>query len=304
MKFGLGVNANEPLHDIVKKSIAAETLGFGYLWISDSPVQLYAPVVASAVASKTAKIRIGLGLISTLLHSPNQITNFLTTLSDAHGNRFDLCVGVGDRRQLSRVGVHTINIRNLPLKVLEAKRRITSRLQEEGVRAKIWLGAQGPKMLGIANNFDGVLLNYSNPEMIGWAIKKAGLRRKPRLTIGTYSPSYVHLKPDPSVFQMAKASSAVVALGTANSVLKKFGLYEKMQKARKMAVVNLTVKDILAEVPDEVVEAFSITMTASSLGRYLTKVKRFGVSHVVFAYPQNYSVRTIRELARALDLNY
>jgi len=304
MKFGLGVNANEPLRDIVKKSIAAETLRMDYLWISDSPVQLYAPIVASAVASETSKIRIGLGLMSSLLYTPSQIASALTTLSDNHGSRFDLCIGVGDRRQLSRVGIRTTNIQKLPFKVLEAKRSIVSHLNDAGVRAKIWLGAQGPKMLGIANSFDGVLLNYSKPEMIEWAIKKAGLRPKPRLAIGTYSPSYVHLKSDPSVLQMAKVSSAVVALGTASPILKDFGLYEKIRKARKIADASPTLESILEAVPDDVIEAFSITMKAPNLHEYLTKLKRLGVSHVVFAYPQNYSLTTIRELARALNLNY
>ena len=301
MKFGLGVNANEPLRHIIKKSIAAETLRLDYLWVSDSPVQLYAPVVASAVASETSKIRIGLGLMSSLLHTPDQISNALTTLSDNHGNRFDLCIGVGDQRQLSRVGIHTTNTQKLPLKVLEAKRRIVSHLNDAGVRAKIWLGAQGPKMLRIANSFDGVLLNYTKPEMIAWAIKKARLHPKPTLVIGTFSPSYVHLRPNPNILQMAKISSAIVALGTANPILKDFGLYEKIRRAREVADSSTTLESVVQAVPDDVIEAFSITMKAPNLQEYLTKLKRLGVSVVVFSYPQNYSLTTIRELVRALN---
>jgi len=300
MKFGLGVNANESLRHIVKTSIAAETLRFDYLWISDSPVQLYAPVVASVVASETSRIRIGLGLMSCLLHTPNQLSNALTTLSDNHGNRFDLCIGVGDRRQLRRVGIHT-GTQKLPLGVLEAKRRIVSHLNDAGIRAKIWLGAQGPKMLRIADGFDGVLLNYSKPEMIAWAIEKARLRRKPTLAIGTYSPSYVHLRPDPSILQMAKVSSTVVALGTAGPILKNFGLHEILRRVRKMADSSPTLEPIVQAVPDDVIEAFSITMKAPNLHEYLTKLKLLGVGHVVFSYPQSYSLTTIRELTRALN---
>lgn len=300
MRFGLGVNANEPLHDIVKKSAAAETLGLQYLWISDSPVQLYAPVVASAVASATSRIRIGLGLMSALLHTPNQIASSLTALCDAYGNRFDLCIGVGDRRQLSRVGVHATNMQNLPLRILETKQGIVSRLHDANVRAKIWLGAQGPNMLAIANSFDGVLLNYSKPKMIGWAIKKAGLRRKPKLTIGIYSPSYVHLKPEPGGLQLAKVSSAVVALGAPSSILKEFALYQKLHKARRIADASPNVEAILADIPEEVVGAFSITMKAENLPAYLVELRRLGVNHVVFAYPQNHSLKTVRELGKAL----
>jgi hypothetical protein len=301
MKFALGVNSNESLHDIVKKSVAAENLGVDYLWISDSPNQLYAPIVADAVAAETSKIRIGLGLMSTLLHTPNEISRALTTLSDNHGNRFDLCIGVGDRRELSRVGIHTTNIRKLPLKVLEAKRRIASCLNREGVRAKIWLGAQGPKMLRVANGFDGVLLNYSKVEMIAWAIKMGELRRSHRLTIGTYSPSYVHSKCDRRLLQKAKISSTVVALGTANPILRHFGLYEEVSEARKIVDLNPSLGAAVENIPDDIVDSFCIFMKVTKLRQYLTMLKRLSVSHVVFSYPQNYSLTTIRELTRALN---
>lgn len=302
LTFGIGVNANESLRSIVEKTQVAEAVGLDYLWVADSPVQLYGPVVASAVASRTSKIRIGLGLMSTLLHTPTQIAGSLVTLFDAHGDRFDLCIGVGDRRQLSRVGIPATSAENLPLKVLRAKQMIESNLSDAGLRTNIWLGAQGPRMLKIAKNFDGLLLNYSKPEMIGWAIAEAGLRPS-GLKIGIYSPSYVHLKPRPHIVELAKVSSAVVALGSTLGILKKFGIYEKLAKARKMVKAAATVESILAEVPDEVVEDFSITMRGTNLPSYLAELRNLGVSHVVFAYPQNYSVETVKELAEALQLH-
>lgn len=300
--YGLGINANETLESMIEKSVTAETLGLKYVWIADSPVQLYGPIVAAAVASSTAKMHIGLGLMSVLLHTPSQIADALITLSDAYGDRFDLCIGLGDRRQLSQVGVHTNDFASLPLRVLEAKRKITSRLRKAGVRTKIWLGAQGPRMLRVGKSFDGVLLNYSRPEMIQWAIREAGLPGNHELTIGTYSPSYVHIKPQATILRLAKVSAAVVAVGATNRILKEFGLYEKLRKARKMADSSPTVEAILAAVPDEVVEYFSITMRTTQLPSYMAKLTHLGVSHVVFAYPQNHSIQTVRELAAGLDL--
>ena len=187
--------------------------------------------------------------MSVLLHTPDQIVDAVTTLHAAYGARFDLCIGAGDRRQLTRVGVHVENIESLPLRVLEAKRKIASHLHVAGIKAKIWLGAQGPKMLGIAKAFDGVLLNYSKPEMIRWAIRETGLRRTRRLMIGTYSPSYVYLKPHPSILRLAKVSSTVVALGATTAVLEKFALYEKLRKVRQMAEQSSTVEAILSKCP-------------------------------------------------------
>ena len=300
LTFGLGVNANESLHSMIEKSIAAETIGLEYLWIADSPIQFYAPVVASVTAAKTSKIRIGLGLMSIFLHTPRQIADAVVTLSNAYGDRFDVCIGAGDRQQLRQVGVNLESFGSLPLRVLEARRKIALRVRKENVRTKIWLGAQGPRMLAAAKSFDGVLLNYSKPEMIRWAIREAIPSGKSAFTVGTCSPSYVYVRKRTNIHQLVKVSSAVVALGAAPTVLQRFGLYEKLYEARKLAQANPTIEAIADAVPDEVVRDFSVTMKAASLPSYLAELKSLGVRHVVFAYPQGYSVETVRELGKAL----
>jgi alkanesulfonate monooxygenase SsuD/methylene tetrahydromethanopterin reductase-like flavin-dependent oxidoreductase (luciferase family) len=242
--------------------------------------------------------------MSILLHNPSQVASSLTALSDAYGNRFDLCIGMGDRRQLGHVGINVEKTNTFPAKVLQAKRKIASHLHDAGVKAMIWLGAQGPRTLAIARSFDGVLLNYSRPEMISWAIKQMGVRRKCGLKIGTYSPSYVHQRLQPRLIRRVKVSSAIVAVGATSQVLKEFGLYEKLRKARKMAVASPTIEDILADVPDEVVKNFSITMKATNLPAYLVELRRLGVNHIVFAYPQNYSIETVMELGKALGSRF
>lgn len=302
LEYGLGLNVEETLSSVQEKSSTAEDLGFDYVWMSDLPDQLYAPVVASAVAARTSKIRVGLGLISVLLHSPRHVAMSMTALSDAYGDRFDLCIGVGDARQLNRVGIDLNRVNNIVSLVLEARRKIVSDLHRSGVKARVWLGAQGPKMLAAAKAFDGVLLNYSKPEMIEWAVAQGHLRHKKRLRIGIFSPSYVHFSSHPNLLMLAKISSATVALGASKAVLRRFGLDKELSQARKIADTSFNLKQILDLLPDRIVDDFSVTMTAENLSSYLATVKRLKVSHVVFAYPQNYSVETVRELGRALDL--
>jgi alkanesulfonate monooxygenase SsuD/methylene tetrahydromethanopterin reductase-like flavin-dependent oxidoreductase (luciferase family) len=302
LKYGLGVNANETLQSIVEKSRISEMYGLDYLWVSDLPEQLYAAVVASKVASRTKRIRIGLGLMSILLHAPRQIAMAVEALLNRYGDRFDLCIGAGDVHQLKRVGVHDDAMRDLPSRVLEARRKIESHLHKRRIKTQIWLGAQGPKMLETAKNYDGVLLNYSKPSMIRWAIARAQLTRKNKTSIGIYSPSYVHVRPQADIMLLAKMSSSVVALGAPRTVLQRFGLYERLSRAREILEAGSTVDSVLDSVPDEVVEDFSVTMRTTNLPAYLAALKHLGVSHVVFAYPQNYSVDTVRELREGLDL--
>lgn len=101
LKYGLGVNANETVQEMIGKSVEAERLALDHVWIGDVPSQRYAFVVAAAIAEKTKKLTIGLGLLSPFLHSPDQITNGFLTLAEAYGNRFELCIGPGDRDQAS-----------------------------------------------------------------------------------------------------------------------------------------------------------------------------------------------------------
>ena len=304
LTFGLGVNTNQALQDVLERSVIAEALRLDYLWVADSPNQLYGPVVASRIASVTRRVRIGLGLMSILLHTPRQIASAMISLSEAYGERFDLCIGAGDRQQLQHVGISIDEARDLRSAILAARRKIASYMHRAGVNARIWLGAQGPKMLGIAKEFDGVLLNYSKPEMIRSALDKAQLARLQHIKIGTYSPSYVYIEPQPELMTMAKVSSAVVAIGASAMVLREFGLYEDLRKAREMAKGASALESILDAIPDWVIEHFSITMTTDQLHMYLAELHKLAVSHVVFGYPQNHSDETVRDLGEALERSH
>jgi hypothetical protein len=302
LKFGLSVNTNERLQSIVEKSMDAEIFGLDYVWISDRPEQLYAPVVASNVASKTKKIRIGLGLMSVFLHSPRHLAIAMAGLFNAYGDRFELCIGAGDVNQLKCVGVNIDGMQDLASRVLEAKRKIESLLRKQKFRAQIWLGAQGPKMIETTKYYDGVLLNYSTPAMIRWAIAKAHLTRGNEAKIGTYSPSYVHVNPQSDIMSQVKMASSVVALGAPRTVLQKFGLHDQLSRARAIIEAGSTIDSVVDSIPDQIINQFSVTMRTTDLPAYLTAIKRLGVRHVVFSYPQNYSQETVKDLRDGLDL--
>lgn len=300
MNFGLGLNVNETTREIVKKCIQAEQLGLDYVWVADAPAQRYALTVASAVAANTKKLRVGVGLLSPFLYTPKHIANGFSTLVEAYGSRFELCIGPGDRNQLRRVGVSLFHPQGIANYILDSKRKIEKRLREKNIQGKIWLGAQGPKMLGIARFFDGVLLNYASPELVKWAISKVGLVSKRDFLFGVYAPSYVYGGFDKDVYTLLRIASAVVAIGALDIVLKKFRIYNAIVAAREKLESGLIIESILDEIPPEVVELFSIHKPDRELRLYVSAISRLGVKHIVFGYPQNFSEKTIRDLAQAL----
>ena len=303
MKFGVSINANDTIRDASDKALAIERLGLDYVWVSDLPSQRYPPTVAAAVASTTSKIRIGLGLISPLLHNPQQIASSLTTLLEFYGGRFELCIGPGDRGQLRRVGVDLDAIGDVPKHMLNAKETISRALENRRLKCRIWLGAQGPRMLRIASSFDGVLLNYSSPEMIRWALKVIkSSRMKQQITTGIFAPSYVYKTLKPQMHELLKLASATVAVGTSKYVLTKFGLFESIEPARRMIQERPLDSSILRTIPSGVAERFSIFKSQKELHDYIEKLDGLGVEHVVFSYPQGSSIEAIEELAVMLQL--
>ncbi len=299
MKYGLTVNVNETVKEIVRKAERMEKLGFDYVWVADVPSQRYSPTAASAIAQKTSNIKIGLGLLSIFLHKPHQISNSLTTLTEFYGDRFELLIGPGDLDQLNRVGIS--NLRHIPELLLKAKEEITEKLSEKGIEAPIWLGAQGPKILKLAKFFDGVLLNYAQPDFIHWAMQKMDLPNKRSTQVGIFAPSYVYTNKEEKPYRLLQRSSAIVALGASKRVLRNFGLYDKVTVAREKLEKGLRLKEVLADFPAEVAEKFSICMHSDNLSGYLSRLKDIGVEHTVFSYPQNFSKETIEALAKSLS---
>ena len=301
VKFGLSLNVNDPVLDSLSKSVEAERLGLDHIWVSDLASQRYAPVVASAVASTTSKIRIGLGLMSPFLHTAQQIASSLTTLIESYGGRFDLCIGPGDRDELRRAGVDLDAHKGIPQYLLKARREISEILKDRDIECKIWLGAQGPELLKIASSFDGVLLNYASPVMIEWALKVIGEGPAERPnSIGISAASYIYDKFKPEIHRILRFASATVALGASSYVLRKFSLAEALEPALQQLQARPLDSSILKLVPSDIIERFCILKSQSELPKYIDELKRLGVQQIVFSYPQGYSTQTIKELAAGL----
>jgi hypothetical protein len=300
LNYGLGFNINETIREVVKKSVQAEQLGLDYVWVSDTPAQRYAFTVASAIAAHTKTLRIGLGLLSCFLYTPEQVADGFSTLTEAYGDRFEFLIGPGDRYQLQRVGVSLFHPKGTVDYILDSKNKIEKRLRENKVRGKVWLGAQGPKMLGIARFFDGVLLNYASPEPLKWALSKVGKVSQREFQLGVYAPSYVYSDYNKEVYNLLRTAATVVAVGASPKVLKRFRMREKIVAVKEKMKAGFSVEFILNEVPSEIVDVFSIYKSTRELKSYLAELSQLGIKHIVFSYPQNFSEKTIRDLAKAL----
>ena len=197
--------------------------------MTDFPATRLSPVLASVVAKNTKNSRIGIGLLSPLIYSPSHIIQMMTTLIETYGERFDLLLGPGDRIKLGEIGVSYGDITTLVTRMNDSVTMIRRGLSEYE-ECKVFVGAQGSKMIELSTCSDGVLLNYSDSEMIQWAISH--LKDKPTgFTIGIFPPSLIGSSKPCDEHIGIKTSAAVVALGLSPSLMRRFGLIEDLQPA-------------------------------------------------------------------------
>ncbi|MFW9964092.1 MAG: LLM class flavin-dependent oxidoreductase [Candidatus Sifarchaeia archaeon] len=299
MKWGVALNVKDKLSDTVRKAVVADRGGIDQVWVTDYPAVRYAPAVAAAIAEKTTLCRIGVGLVSPLLYSATQIVQFMATLADSYGQRFDLLLGSGDRHALDRVGVsHSAKL--MVDKTKSALVEIKDELSEIGHRISIFLGAQGPRMVKASSKADGVLLNYSDLEMIEWALGLVKSKVPKEFQLGIFPPTFVGECQDIESNLSISLSATMVAIGLNDGVSESFGLRDKIETARnlmkKRGKIDL---EIVKSLGEEIVRRFCFCGTIEQLRDYVKALERLGISSVVFGPPQGIRKDGVELLAKA-----
>ncbi|HYK64177.1 MAG TPA: LLM class flavin-dependent oxidoreductase [Patescibacteria group bacterium] len=189
-EFGVGF---ENLHtrEFAAHARRAEDLGFGTFWIPEDPFYRGAFTVASAIASGTSKIKIGLGVVNPFLRHPALTAMEFAALDEACDGRAILGIGAGLKDWIEgRLRIpytrpaaamrETIEIVRrffrgeevtLPGRVFQTER---IKMSFRPVRAEIpiYLGVIGPKNCEMTGEVaDGLLLSVmSSPAYVKFAM--------------------------------------------------------------------------------------------------------------------------------------
>jgi hypothetical protein len=303
MKWGVALNVRETLSETLRKAEIADKGGIDQVWITDFPALKYAPTVAAAVAERTESCRIGVGLMSPLLYSSTHMVQLMSTLVEHYGNRFDILLGPGDRHALASVGV-SHSVKMAVEKTTNALEEIKLRLSEMGHKCSVLLGAQGPVMINTSLKSDGVLLNYSDIEMVEWALELIKDKTPSGFQLGVFPPTYVGDCQDIMGNAGILLSAAMVAVGLNRSVSEHFGLYDKIEAARfqlkKKGHLNLQIAKLLG---GETLRRFAFCGTEEELASYVRTLGNLGISSAVFGPPQGIRKRGVESLVRAKNIH-
>ena len=299
MRWGVALNVRDDMSETLRKSEIADKGGLDQVWVTDFPALRYAPAVAAAIAERTKSCRIGVGLVSPLLYSSTHIVQFMSTLVDTYGTRFDLLLGPGDKLALDSIGL-SYSSKSMVDKTAHALDEIKQGLTEAGHGCSVLLGAQGPSMIKTSLKADGVLLNYSDLEMAEWALDQIKNEVPSGFQLGLFPPTYVGDCQDIIANQSISYSAAMVAIGLSRVVSDSFGLLDRIQTARLLmkehGQINMEVVNSLGR---EVLQRFVFCGTSEQLSSYMKALEKMGFASIVFGPPQGIRKKGVEILVKA-----
>jgi alkanesulfonate monooxygenase SsuD/methylene tetrahydromethanopterin reductase-like flavin-dependent oxidoreductase (luciferase family) len=286
MRWGVALNVREGVSESLRKAEIADQGGIDQVWVTDFPSARYAPVVATAIAERTKSCRIGVGLVSPLLYSSTQIVQFMSTLAESYGERFDLLLGPGDKLALASIGV-SYSSKLMVDKTTRALEEIKQGLSEAGHSCSVLLGAQGPIMIKASLKADGVLFNYSDLELADWALNQIRNEVPAGFQLGVFPPTYVGDCQDIVTNESISYSAAMVAIGLSRVVSESFGFHDRLQAARVLMREHRQLNmEVVNSLGSEILRRFAFCGTSEQLRDYIKALEKMGFASIVFGPPQ------------------
>ncbi|MCC7447357.1 MAG: LLM class flavin-dependent oxidoreductase [Anaerolineae bacterium] len=183
MKFSLRLNNDRPMAEYLQLAKAAESGSFDQFWVTHDLFQRSAPIILTAVAGVTERLKLGTAIVNPYTINPAELAMLAATLDEASNGRFILGLGSGAGDFLKWIGIE----QKLPLTAVKETTEVIRRLLageraaldgrfmqwtdqaylrfKPGRQIPIYLGAMGPKMLtAIGEWADGGLPLLFPPE--------------------------------------------------------------------------------------------------------------------------------------------
>ena len=183
MDFGVVLQTNPPVREVVELAKRAEANGFTHVWVFDSPVLWQEPfVVLSRILAETERVVVGPMVTNPGSRDWTVLASTFATLNDLHGPRTICGMGRGDSA-LRYVGRKPRTL----VEMAEAMRVIKGLVAGESVDCRgkeirfpwlergwdlpMWGAGYGPKALDcIGRHADGFILQLADPQILEWTL--------------------------------------------------------------------------------------------------------------------------------------
>jgi 5,10-methylenetetrahydromethanopterin reductase len=308
-EFGIGFESPRA-REFVSHAKRAEGLGFGTFWVPEDPFYRGAFTLASAIASGTSTIKIGIGVLNPYTRHPALTAMEFAALDELSGGRAILGIGAGLKDWIEgRLKIPYTRPTAAMRECIEITRRLfrgeqvsyegrvfqTDRIKlsfkPSRAEIPIHLGVLGPKNLELAGEAaDGVLLSVmSSQQYVTFAMEhvRRGLAKSGRtereFAVGAYILSSIsedertardRLRPMVAILISLMAPQPTVPIfataGLSPDTIRKFG----ESFARGVVPADM--------VTDAMLDTFTIAGSPSRCRENLARIVEAGVSSPVF----------------------
>ncbi len=286
MLYGVNLNGDTEYRKLKELCKIADR--YNYIFVGENIKFKHSFTILPFIAENTKKAKISTGIISPFVNRCFQIKQAFRTLLEFYGNRFSVALAMGDRYGLKHLGIEAKHVIN---KITSCVHEIRSYKNTKEI--EIFIGASSPKMIKVSSKVaDGVLLNYSNPDHIKWAMR---FLDSSRVKVGCYAPALILPNENKKMLKSLIFAAAVIIKGANARFLDEFKLSKLADEVRNDISKAFKYSDILLE---------NFTM-GRSLDEILDKIreyKKIGLDLCVFASPIYYNPKGMKELADALGL--
>ena len=308
MKLGLGFNPILALQEAVGTAVRAEALGFDSIWMHESLYQRDVVTYLSCMAARTKGLRLGSGVINTFTRHPVAVATTFATLSEASGGRVTLGLGLGSFPPIPLIG-HLIFpvVKTRPLQrirefveivklIWEGQRvdfdgeffqvhNLTLGFKPNG-KVPIFVASLSPKTQAFAATVaDGVILSPAlntawGTERMVENVKRGEAKRGERVERASYM--LTSLGHDPAQAAQVVRDYYFFVYQLAEVVLPEalapYGIGEDKLAPMKKAWKKGDVAEAKRLIPDEAIEALTITGTGDHALDRLKEYEKAGVT--------------------------
>ena len=308
MRLALGFNPVLSVADAVRLAVKAEGLGYESIWIHESLYQRDVVTYISAMAAQTSRIRLGSGVINTFTRHPVTAATTFATLSEASGGRVTLGLGLGSFPTIPLIGHQIFPVeKTQPLRRIREYVQVVKAVWEGGkvdfdgdffkvhnltagfkadAKVPIYIASLSPKTQAFAATVaDGVILSPALNTASGTEKMVENVERgesKSGRKVDRASYMLTSLDPD-----RARAAQAVrdyyffayqLAEVVRPDVLAPYGVSEERLKPMKEAWARGDVAEAKRLIPDEAIEALTITGDGDHAHERLKEYAQAGVT--------------------------
>ena len=312
MSYGIEfVPGNVNVKNVVKFCKLAENKDIDYAWITNHYNNRHCYPTLAAIAQATTTLNMGPGIMNSFTDTPAAIASFICSLEEISDGRAVLGIGPGDLSTLPKLGIAP----EKPVARLEEAVKIIRKLcageevktpdmqffkydgakltgvnlpdKKKGV--KVYVGAQGPKVLDLAGRVgDGALINASNPKdfqiaipIIKKAMESVG---KKSFDVGAYTAMSID-KDVKKARNAAKIVAAFIAAGSPPEVNTRHGISLDNVAKIKAALGKFDFKTVGELISDKEIDAFTIAGTPEMVKQKCDELTKAGVTQIVFGSP-------------------